>query len=407
MTSQDARLWNRSFLLWWLGSAQSALGTALAGIATSFLVLHQTGSAGKMGVNLALALLPSLLSPLFGTLVDRLPLRLPLMAGNVLRGALQLTVGVLALRGHVPLELIYAASFLTGMIGAFYTPASMGVLPRLVRREHLQRATGLMQGSTQVMQLAGTVGGGVLVGLLGSAPALLIDGTTFMLFAVLTLLIRLPARGSVPSGETFWASFTSGFRYALSSPVTLGLPLMAFILNAAFAPLEMLLPARMTALGAGAQGFGLFFGLLLAGLATGSFGMSALGHRVDARTLSVPAYVTMGAVVLLLSFTRAPLQMYVLAFTMGVANAVLNLSITVIFQRRVAPEYYGRVGSLLGMVSTAGMPLAMLVLAPVADRVSVQLVFGVAGVLTLLASGVWAILLRADRPAEAPATLPA
>ncbi len=205
-----------------------------------------------------------------------------------------------------------------------------------------------MQGSTQVMQLAGTVGGGALVGLLGSAPALLIDGTTFVLFAVLTLLIRLPDQGSVPSGETFWTSFTSGFRYALGSPVTLGLPLMAFVLNAAFAPLEMLLPARMTALGAGAQGFGLFFGLLLAGLATGSFGMSALGERVDARTLSVPAYVTMGVVVLLLSFTRTPPQMYVLAFLMGVANAVLNLSITVIFQRRVAPEYYGRSAACSG-----------------------------------------------------------
>ncbi|MHA0041609.1 hypothetical protein [Deinococcus sp. PEB2-63] len=109
-TPAPDRLWNRSFLLWWLSSAQSALGSALAGIATSFLVLHQTGSAGKMGVNLALALLPGLLSPLFGTLVDRLPLKVPLILGNVLRGALQLTVGLLALRGHVPLELIYAAS---------------------------------------------------------------------------------------------------------------------------------------------------------------------------------------------------------------------------------------------------------------------------------------------------------
>ena len=145
-TAPPEHLWNRSFLVWWLGSAQSALGTALAGIATSFLVLHQTGSAGAMGVNLALALLPGLLSPLFGTLVDRLPLRLPLMAGNLLRGGLQLGIGLAALRGEVPLEAIYAASFLTGVIGAFYGPASMGVTPRLVPQRELQRAAGLMQG---------------------------------------------------------------------------------------------------------------------------------------------------------------------------------------------------------------------------------------------------------------------
>ncbi|GGR90061.1 MFS transporter [Deinococcus sedimenti] len=401
-THAPDRLWNRSFLLWWLGSAQSALGTALAGIATSFLVLHQTGSAGKMGVNLALALLPGLLSPLFGTLVDRLPLKIPLILGNVLRGALQLTVGLLALRGHVPLELIYVASFLTGLIGAFYTPATMGVTPRLVPREQLQRATGLMQGATQVMGLVGMVGGGALVGVFGSAPALIADGLSFLLFAALLPLVTLPARGSAPEGEGFWTSFRAGFDYARRSPLTLGLPVLAFFLNAAFAPLEMLMPARMTALGVGAQGFGLFFGLLLAGLAAGSFGMAALGHRVDARRLSAPAFAALGVTVLLLSLTQTPTQMYALAFVMGLVNATLNLSISMIFQKRVDPAYYGRVGSLLTMLSMAGMPLAMLLLAPVADRVAVSTVFTVAGTLTLLAAFGWAALLRRDQAAPAP-----
>ena len=395
------RLWNRSFLLWWLGSAQSALGTALAGIATSFLVLHQTGSAGKMGVNLALALLPGLLSPVVGTLVDRLPLKAPLILGNVLRGALQLTVGLLALRGHVPLELIYAASFLTGLIGAFYTPAAMGVTPRLVPRAQLQRATGLMQGSTQIMQLTGMVGGGALVGTLGSAPALLIDASGFLLFAALTAFVQFPARGAA-QGERFWTAFRAGFAYARRSPLTLGLPVMAFFLNAAFAPMEMLMPARMTALDAGPQGFGLFFGLLLTGLATGSFGMAALGDRVDARRLSAPAFAALGVTVLLLSLTQTPAQMYALAFVMGLVNAALNLSISIIFQNRVDPAYYGRVGSLIGMVSTAGMPLAMLLLAPVADRVAVSTVLAVAGTLTLLAAAGWQALLTRDRAAVAP-----
>lgn len=107
-------------MLWWLGSAQSAFGTALASIATSFLVLHQTGSAGAMGLNLALGLLPALLQPFMGAVVDRLPLKPPLILGNLLRGLLQVSVGLLALRGEVPLTHIYLASFLTGLIGAFY-----------------------------------------------------------------------------------------------------------------------------------------------------------------------------------------------------------------------------------------------------------------------------------------------
>ncbi|GHF45759.1 DHA3 family macrolide efflux protein-like MFS transporter [Deinococcus metalli] len=405
MTATPDRLWTRSFVLWWLGSAQSALGTALAGIATSFLILHQTGSAGRMGVNLALAMLPALLSPLFGTLVDRWPLRRPLVLGNLMRGALQLGIGLMALRGPVPLELIYVASFLTGLVGAFYGPASMGVTPRLVPAAQLQRATGLMQGAAQTMQLVGTVGGGVLVGTLGSAPALLIDGASFLLFAALLPLVALPARSGPPAGERFWASFRAGIDYARRSPLTLGLPVLAFFLNAAFAPMEMLMPARMTALGAGAPGFGLFFGLLLAGLAGGSFLMAWLGPRVDAPRLSAPAFAAMGVVVVGLSLSRTPLQMYVLAVAMGLTNAALNLSISMIFQQRVAPEYYGRVGSLLGMTGMAGQPLALLALAPLADRVSVTVVFGVAGTLTVLAAFVWHALLRRAAPFSPPVAM--
>ncbi|MHA0041606.1 hypothetical protein [Deinococcus sp. PEB2-63] len=106
--------------------------------------------------------------------------------------------------------------------------------------------------------------------------------------------------------------------------------------------------------------------------------------------------------VLLLSLTQTPAQMYVLAFVMGLVNAALNLSISMIFQKRVDPAYYGRVGSLLGMVSMAGMPLAMLLLAPVADRVPVSTVFAAAGSLTLLAAVGWAALLRRDHAPPTP-----
>ena len=394
-------LWNRSFVIWWLGSAQSAFGTALSGIATSFLILHQTGSAGQMGVNLALALLPGLLSPLFGTVVDQLPLRVPLMVGNVLRGVIQLGVGIAALRGAVPLEIIYAASFLTGLVGAFYGPAAMGVTPRLVPPGQLQRATGLMQGGTQTMQLVGMVGGGVLVGTLGSAPALVVDGACFLIFAALLLLVTLPARAGVTASERFWPAFRAGLTYARRSPLILGLPVLTFLLNASFAPMDVLLPGHMEGLGEGAAGFGLFFGLLLGGLAVGSLGLAALGSRVDVRRLSVAGLVGMGVTILGLSATQTAGQMYVLAPLLGLANAATNVSIGVIFQRRIASEFYGRVGSLMTMVGMAGMPLVLLALAPVADRVTLGTVFGVSGVVTVLAAGAWAALLRRD-PLPAP-----
>lgn len=396
-------LWNRNFLLWWLGSAQSAFGTALAGIATSFLVLHQTDSAGAMGVNLALTLLPALLQPLLGALVDRWPLRIPLVLGNLLRGLLQLGVGWLALRGEVPLAVIYTASFLTGLVGAFYTPATQGMVARLVPPEQIERGTGLMQGATQTMTMLGYVGGGVLVAALGRAQSILLDGASFLLFAGLLLLVQFPARTPPGPGETFWQTFCAGMNYMRGRPVLVGLPLLALLINAAFAPLEMLLPKRMLALGAGEQGFGLFFGLILAGMAGGSFAAAALGKRVDAAAASVWGMAGTGAALLCLALAQTPVQMYPLAALLGLAIAFTNFGIGIIFQKRVQPEYFGRVGSLLGTVSMVGMPLTLLLLSPLADRIAVQTIFAVSGGVTLLGTLAWAWLLRREGAAAQPA----
>ena len=400
MTSSSAaapiKLWNKNFVLWWLGSAQSAFGTALAGIATSFLVLHQTGSASAMGLNLALAMLPALLQPFLGAWVDRIPLKIPLVAGNVLRGLLQLGVGFWALRGQLPTEIIYVASFLTGLVGAFYAPATQGLVARLVPAGELERATGLMQGATQTMTMLGLVAGGFLVATLGRAQTLMLDGLSFLVFAGVLLLVQLPARASHAADERYWDTFKAGVRYVSGSPLLMGLPLLSLLVNASFAPIDMLLPKRMLSLGAGERGYGLFFGLLLAGAAGGSFLVAGLGQRVNAHAASVAGMTVMGLAVLALAFTQTAVQMYVLAVCMGLGNAFCNMGIGVIFQKKVAPEYFGRVGSLLGMVGMAGMPLTLLALTPFADRLSINSIFAVCGIVTVLGALAWAGILRRD-----------
>ena len=402
----EGPLWNRNFLIWWLGSSQSALGSALAGIALSFLVLKQTGSAGAMGVTLALTLLPALLAPLFGTLVDRLPILPPLLVSNLLRAALQLGVGFAVLNGTVPISVLNVLALVGGLATAFYTVAVMGVTARLVPTSQRQRAIGLIQGSSQAMTLLGLVGGGLLISQVGSGAALIFDGVTFVVFALLLPLVRFPARGPKKVRGGFWTEFGEGLRYAASSPVIWGLPLVALFVNAALVPMELLLPKRMLALGAGAAGYGLFFGLLEAGMIVGSLGMAWLNDRVAVRQGSVYGLCGMGLCILALASTQTTTPMYALAVVLGFFGAVGNISVMGIFQGRVAPEYYGRVGSLLNMVGTAGQPLTLLALAPVADHVSVALIFAVAGGVTLLGAAGWSVLLRAER-ASVPPVLPA
>lgn len=375
---------------------QSAFGTALAGIATSFLVLHQTGSAGAMGFNLALSMLPGLLSPFMGVLVDRWPVKPPLILGNLLRGVLQLGIGFLALRGHLPVEAVYVTSFLTGLIGAFYTPAATGMVSRLVPTNQLERAVGLVQGTAEAMTMLGLIGGGFLVATIGRANALLLDGLSFLVFSVLFLFIKLPPRQRRLAEEKYWDTFKAGLNYVKSSPVLMGMAVLGLVLNAAFAPLDMLLPKRMLALGAGEAGYGLFFGLLLGGSVVGSLIFATLGSRVNAWVTSVVSLILMGVGAIGLAFSTTAFQMYIIAACFGLANALVNMCMGVIFQKRVEPEYFGRVGALDNAVGTLGMPLTLLLLVPVADRLSISAIFMVLGVLTMLAAVCWALLIRLE-----------
>ncbi|WP_293910775.1 MFS transporter [Deinococcus sp.] len=379
---------NFNFWLWWFASAQSALGSALAGVALSLLVYRLSGSAGALGVNLALSLLPGLLSPLLGTLIDRLPVRLPLVLGDALRGGFQLAAGALALRGQISVEALNVLAFLGGLVGAFYGPAGMGVLAGLVRPGDLARATGLMQSSNSTMNLLGLVGGGVLVGVFGSAGLLVADGASFLLMAGLLLLVRFAPR-PVRVPASFWADFTGGLRYARSSTALALLPVLGFFINATLAPMEMLVLPRMKELGAGAAGYGLFFGMLVGGQILGSLAVVGLGPRLKPRALSVWAFAAAGMLLLTLALTRTAPQMYAVALLLGAALALVSSAISLLFIGLVAPAYFGRVGSLLNMVSTTGMPLTLLLLAPVADRVPIWTMFAASGAVTLMATAVW------------------
>ncbi len=400
------RLWNRNFILWFVGTAQSALGTTLAGLALSFLVLHQTGSAGQMGVTLALGLLPALLSPLAGTLVDRIPLRLPLVAGNVVRLVIQLGIGLTAQHGEVNLPLLNALAFLNGLVGVIYSPASMSVLPGLVPREQLARASGLMSSASQGAALLGLVGGGVLVNAVGSAPSLIIDGLSCGVMALLVLFVRLPERNRPADRPGFVADLLGGLRYVRSSLLLSLMPVVALFINASLAPMEMLLPRRMNELGVGAAGYGLFFALMTAGMLASSLSVAALNDRVRPRALSAAGLGGIALSLLLLALSQQVWQMWGLAVGTGLAVGLTNTGVGVLFATLIQPEFRGRVASLLGMLGSIGQPLTLLALAPLADRISIQWLFGIAGMVTLAGAVIWAMAVR-ERQAPLLTTGPA
>ncbi len=374
------RLWNRSFTLWLLGSAQSRLGAALASIALSFLVLHQTGSAGRMAQTLALSLLPNLLLPLAGTLVDRWPLKLPLIAASLLQGLLQLTVGGLALAwGEVPLWAINAAALLGGLAAAFEGPASGAALPALVPETELTRANGLTSGLNQAMTLLGTLAGGVLVAHWSPAGAIALDGLSFLLFSVLLTGVRLPHSPPAQDQASLWADFRSGVALIRRSPLLSMIPLLALLLNGSLAPVLVVLPRLMNTLGPGAQGYSLYLALESGGLLLAGGLCAWLGDRLALRRAMSAGFVL--TALAYLGMWLAPVVPVLLgcALVLGLGFGLINVPAVALIQQLVPAGYLGRVFAVLNAAGALGMPLVLVAISPFVDRLPLGLWFLVSG----------------------------
>jgi DHA3 family macrolide efflux protein-like MFS transporter len=77
---------------------------------------------------------------------------------------------------------------------------------------------------------------------------------------------------------------------------------------------------------------------------------------------------------------------------LGLAMMAFQTPFTVLLQEKVDGDYMGRVFGVLGMLSSSLMPLAMLVFGPLADRIAIERLLVVTGLLL----GVQGILMLAD-----------
>lgn len=396
---QPTRIWNRSFVVWLLASAQSQLGTALAGIALSFLVLHQTGKAGAMAVTLAFAVGPNLLGPLAGAWVDRLPLKLSLIAADVLRGVLQLTVALLVLRlGSLPLWVINGAALMGGFAGIFAGPAGSAAFPQLVPPTQLARANGIFGSVSQGAWLIGTLVGGVLVARLGPPVAILIDGVSFLVMAALLPLVKLRGRETVMGPRpTIVADLLSGLRLIRRSRTLTLIPCIGMVLNGVLVLVTVVTPKLMERLGAGAAGYGVFLAVEGVGALLGGGLIAWLGNRIPARRAT--AFGLLGTGLLYLVMARFTVYPVLLACSLllGFAFTLLNVPLNTLMQSMVPSPYLGRVFGVLGTVSTLGIPLTLLLVSPVLDRYPAGLFFALAGGVQLAGCLLWVLVVRSER----------
>lgn len=217
---------NRSFRNLWYGQVVSELGDWLNSIAIYALILQLTGSGMAMAAAMMAKLLPFFfISPVAGVMVDRLDRKKVMIVSDLLR--FFVVLGFLFVDEPDELWLVYTLTVLEICLSGFFEPARSALIPSLIQRKDLVTANAL-SGSTWSMMLAfGAALGGLIVALLGTRTAFILDAFTFLISA--WFIYRISEKDSTVDkdateiGTSGFKGLMDGVRYLKQNPLILAL----------------------------------------------------------------------------------------------------------------------------------------------------------------------------------------
>ncbi|MCL5261264.1 MAG: MFS transporter [Gammaproteobacteria bacterium] len=388
----SSQLWNRNFILFFICTAQSAFGSAVSGVAMSFLVLKITGSVSAMSTTLALNFLPAVLTPFLATFIDRLPLKPPMLFGMFARGLMLISVYLGMQHGFVNKYSIYCLSLFTGFITAFYGSAVQSLIPLLIPKDQLQRGNSLLGVAGNSMTLIGLLCGGALVGLMGPSFALFIEGICYIVCGKLLFLVNMPKLPSANMRNSFLRDFILGFEYIKNSNIILIIVAMFFLITAIISPLSILMPVYMNTISRGAVGYSIFMACVVSGTLFGNVFIAFFGKRFDCFNGVFYGWLGISLCLTGLGLLNTFSISLVWAVLLGISSATLNTGVIVILQKIVPAAFRARVIGSAWAVTQISAPISLFFLSFVIKKISLTGIFISGAILTCIFSLLWRFL---------------
>jgi MFS family permease len=381
----------------WLSRFVSFVGDSLALVALILYVADHTGKGiAVAGLLLAGDFAPTLLAPWTGALADRIEMR-RLMITCELSQAVAVTAIAFSLRWlPVVFVLVVVRSILAATIG----PAAHSGVARIVVDEDLEAANAVMGFGTFGFEAAGAGLAAVLIPLIGTRGALLVDAATFVSSAIVLIGLPLLPPSAPMDGDpqdTSWhRDALDGVRELFADPLvrTVVIGFGAFVVFAGMDDVALAFLGRDvlhsgstgTALLYAGSGVGMFIGFLAATtsrartplvLFAGGLALCAFGNLLTGLAWATYAACAMQVV-------------------RGLGVATVDVGVSTLLQRRVPPDRLGRTfANLFGVIGlAAGLSyLAGGLLLTVASARVVLVIAGLGG----LAAAAWTSVVARGR----------
>jgi len=402
---------SRAFRTQWPADLCTAWALEMETLILGWYVLVESGSVLQLTVFGALMFVGTLLSPLLGTLGDRLGLRRVLAAMRMGYALLAGVILLLAASGRLSPTAVLGVAFLVGLI----KPSDIGLRTALVCAvvppTQLVAAMGISRTTGDSARIGGALAGAGFMASLGLPSAYGVIITLYLVGVVLTLWSRpaaaqtaaaAPARVASP-----WRELVEGLQHVWHTPALRAAMAVAALVNLCAFPLSGgLMPyIARDVFGLDQQGLGWLVASYASGALTGSLLMSSHGTALrPARTMLGSCALWYLCLLGLALPITAPGAM-ALYLAAGFCQSLSMLALAVLLMRGSDVRFRGRVMGVR-MLAIYTLPLGLLAAGALIPLLGFRgLVMGYVGLGLAMVAAIaltWrAVLLPSHAPANA------
>ena len=390
---------NRNYKFMWSGQIVSEVGDHYNNVAVFALALSNTGSGLVVaGILISRAICAVLAGPIAGVLLDRMDRKRIMIISDLVRAVIAIIFILGIPQGRT--WLLYVLSGALMFASPFFSSGRGSILPTIATKHELHSANSLTQLTQWTTLTLGSFLGGTSVSQFGYRLAFFFNALSFLFSAWCISNLHVEngfrAERSDISGDKVmrpWHEYTEGLRYMKSSPLILGIGLVAVGWATGGGAAQILFSVfGEVVFHRGPSGIGTIWGCAGIGLIIGALFAHRIGKTISfenyKRSVSICYVIHGGSYVL---FSQAKTFGWALFF-IGLSRAAVAVSsvLNITQQlRHVSDEFRGRVFATIESWNWMTMMLSMAIAGLASSHVSPRVIGAWAGVFSSSTAIFW------------------
>lgn len=375
---------HHNFLILFRANAVSNIGSWIQRVAQAWLVLELTNSGTYLGIIAALQFAPFLMvSMQGGAMADRLDKQKVLLVTNSLFLLSSIVLGALIVFGKVEIWHVMVLALVLGLTDGIDKPVRQSYVSELVGLKDMPNAISLNSVNFNFGRLAGPAIAGFLIAILGTGPAFIINGFSYIFVISAFYRIKKDQLFAIPrnSGPV---KIREGIRYVRARPdifVTMAACSILATFGFNFELFNALMATKEFNGGVAS------FGMLGTAVAVGSLSAALLSPRLE--RFRSTRFVLFGSTIFCFSLLLIAFMPTLIAYAISLPLLGATALTTVIAANSITQlnsdhEIRGRVMGIYQFVFLGGAPFSSPLIGWMSEEIGIRETIGFCALATLI-----------------------